>query len=139
MDAPRFEVWRWQQMAWGVAVLAVFVAGRFLAGMPELWRPFLLPCIFHRLTGWPCPTCGGVRAPLAFARGEWLAALQLNPLLVAAYSAIAASGILLILFAACKKRLHRARAEALISQARWWLLGAVGLNWIYLLVQGAMP
>lgn len=37
-------------------------------------------CLFHRLSGHPCPTCGSTRVVLAFARGDWGGALRLNPL-----------------------------------------------------------
>lgn len=37
-------------------------------------------CALHRLTGHPCPTCGSTRVALGLARGAWLDALRLNPL-----------------------------------------------------------
>lgn len=37
-------------------------------------------CLFHRFTGYPCPTCGTTRGLLAFGRGAWRAALLWNPM-----------------------------------------------------------
>lgn len=37
-------------------------------------------CMFKRVTGYPCATCGGTRAAMSLARGEVGAAIQLNPL-----------------------------------------------------------
>ena len=36
-------------------------------------------CLFHRATGWPCPTCGTTRAVLAVSRGALGEAFRLNP------------------------------------------------------------
>ncbi len=38
-------------------------------------------CSFKRLTGTPCPTCGGTRAALRLADGDVLGAFLFNPLL----------------------------------------------------------
>jgi len=54
-------------------------------------------CNFHRLTGYPCPGCGGTRACLLLSRLHVSAAFEMHPLatvlaiaggLVAAYSAV---------------------------------------------------
>lgn len=37
-------------------------------------------CLFHWWTGLDCPFCGLTRAMLAFARGDWRAALHFNAL-----------------------------------------------------------
>lgn len=42
-----------------------------------LFRPF---CPFHKLTGIPCPGCGGFRATKAFLQGDFLQSLYINPL-----------------------------------------------------------
>ena len=42
------------------------------------------PCLFHSLTGLHCPGCGSTRAFFHIARGEPLAAVGSNPLLVLA-------------------------------------------------------
>lgn len=41
-------------------------------------------CWFHRITGWQCPGCGGLRAMHQLSHGHLLEALRLNALAVAA-------------------------------------------------------
>ena len=48
-------------------------------------------CALHTLTGIPCFACGSTRAALALAKGDWLAALSLNPL--AAFAIVASLGV----------------------------------------------
>jgi hypothetical protein len=59
------------------------VAAAAAVALKPLWlalAPRLRPCIFHSLTGIPCPTCGTTRAATAFLDGNLLAALAANPL-----------------------------------------------------------
>jgi hypothetical protein len=41
-------------------------------------------CPLRRLTGCPCPTCGGTHAAMALLRGDLPAAIALNPLVATA-------------------------------------------------------
>lgn len=70
----------------GLTALAVLA----LAWSWPLWGDALeLVCPFRTLTGIPCPTCGGTRALLAAASGDFRAAVQLNPMV-----GLAATGLL---------------------------------------------
>jgi hypothetical protein len=65
-----------------LALLWLAAAASAVALKP-LWlalAPHLRPCIFHSLTGIPCPTCGTTRAATAILDGDLLAALTANPL-----------------------------------------------------------
>lgn len=68
---------RWIVLAGvGIALLAfaaVSAAGRY-AHLPL--------CVFHAVTGWHCPGCGGTRALVELVQGHWAAAFRLNPPLV---------------------------------------------------------
>ena len=67
----------------GVAGAAVSAtAGRGAVG-PRL-LDLVPPCLFHRLTGLYCPGCGTTRAFYHLIRGEPLAAMGSNPLLLVA-------------------------------------------------------
>jgi hypothetical protein len=67
----------------GVAGAAVgATAGRGAVG-PRL-LDLAPPCLFHRLTGLYCPGCGTTRAFYHLVRGEPLAAVGSNPLLLVA-------------------------------------------------------
>src|SRR5207237_9447504 len=55
------------------------------------WLALKLPwpiCSFHALTGHPCLTCGATRSAVAFFHGQFLAALQWNPLAFLFYCAL---------------------------------------------------
>lgn len=39
-------------------------------------------CPLKRLTGIPCPTCGATRAVLTLVQGQFVGALQINPLVI---------------------------------------------------------
>ncbi|MBI4911540.1 MAG: DUF2752 domain-containing protein [Acidobacteria bacterium] len=95
--------------------------------MLERWtgRP-LETCLFHRVTGRPCPTCGGTRALVALAGGSVLEALGNNPLVTLL---LGAGGGLMLLRAFSGRRLSlqfegRERAAAMALA-----LVALGLNW----------
>ncbi len=70
----------------------LYVAGLCLPGLfalayllfrmlPEQATAFFrMPCVFHAVTGFYCPGCGGTRAALALLHGEWLRSFFLHPL-----------------------------------------------------------
>jgi hypothetical protein len=71
---PRFPAWALVLVsAWLLLVAAGVLLEQRGAGALET-------CVLHRLTGHPCPTCGSTRVVLGLARGAWLDALRLNPL-----------------------------------------------------------
>ena len=111
------------------------VAAASAVGLKPLWlalAPHLRPCVFHSLTGIPCPTCGTTRAATAFLHGDLLAAAAANPL-------AAIGGFLFVV---------GAPLAALWAVARWpvplvpmplptWTrIGALALivaNWLYVI------
>jgi hypothetical protein len=51
--------------------------------LPGLWAQGLNPvppCIFHTVTGLPCPMCGGTRSFVAMAHGDLAAAIHVFPI-----------------------------------------------------------
>lgn len=66
-----------------------YIAGWMMIGLAVLligivWRyPQLLakkpPCVFHEMTGYYCPGCGGTRAVIAFLQGRWLKSVFYHP------------------------------------------------------------
>lgn len=60
----------------GVVILAV--AGRLSSGF---WQGIQLPpCVFHYLTGYYCPGCGGTRAVIALLHGQLFLSIYYHPL-----------------------------------------------------------
>jgi hypothetical protein len=50
-------------------------------------------CLFHKLTGWSCPGCGGTRAVYALLHGNVALALKDNALFVLLIPAVALRGV----------------------------------------------
>ncbi|MBX5487871.1 hypothetical protein MHAS_02039 [Mycolicibacterium hassiacum DSM 44199] len=72
---------------WNRATVAVLLgAGGLLAaalayiGIADPHRPgfFYPPCMFHKLTGWLCPGCGGLRMTHDLLHGDLAAAVNDN-------------------------------------------------------------
>lgn len=94
-------------------VVAVGALGVFLSLFTILPRLNPFPfCGFHRLTGLPCPLCGGTRAARAILHGDFFLALYLNPL---------AYGVLFILGTFCTIALIEAiRGRSLADWSGLW-------------------
>src|SRR4026208_1266100 len=65
----------WSLLLAGAAYLFVFEPGK---------SGFFPPCIFRLLTGFTCPGCGSTRAMHQVVHGHFIAAFELNPLLLLA-------------------------------------------------------
>jgi hypothetical protein len=113
----------------GLACLALTTAHGVAVRLPG--------CPFKLLTGLPCPTCGVTRAVMAMTRLDLRAALELNPLAVAAAGAAA----IYFLYAAIvllwrTPRLRPRLTPRDLAVARFVTAGVVSINWLYLVVAG---
>jgi hypothetical protein len=85
-------------------------------------------CVFKRLTGIPCPTCGFTRGALCLLHGQIGQAWLYNPLLFSALAVFFAVTVLQVVFAR-SIRVHLTRTERVIA---WVLCIALFLaNWAY--------
>ena len=94
-------------------------------------------CLFRRLTGLPCLTCGGTRAFAALATGDVTGAFRQQPLVSALLTVGTAAGAVHSLLLARGRHLT---LQTSASERRLLLLAAVILaaaNWVYLLWRGA--
>jgi hypothetical protein len=103
-----------------------------------LWMGMGLPwphCTFHDLTGLPCLTCGATRAAVQFLHGNFLRALEWNPLVFVGLCAVSIFDIYAAF--ALVTRAPRLRIAQLTPREKNWVRVLVviflGLNWIYLL------
>ena len=116
---------------------AVALAGSAVLGaswvLPQLWargvNP-MPPCIFHLVTGQPCPFCGGTRSFVAMARGDIGAAAHVFPigplLFVALVVAVAYS-----LWSLATRRRIRVRMDPGLVRALTVLgLAILVVNWV---------
>jgi hypothetical protein len=92
-------------------------------------------CAFHDLTGLPCVTCGMTRSAIQFFHGHFLAAWKWNPLVFAFLCGVTAFD--LYAFTVIATRVPRVRivvhTQSKKKYARGIVIGALALNWIYLL------
>jgi ABC-type glycerol-3-phosphate transport system permease component len=94
-------------------------------------------CIFRRVTGVPCATCGGTRVVYALSRGDVWTAMELNPLV----ASLVVAGPLVVGWVAWKS--WTGRGAALMSW-RGQRVGLViflvllGLNWVYVAWPGSL-
>ncbi len=113
---------------WGATSVAVCLlaplAPQIAAALPD--------CLFHSITGLPCPTCGATRAVLALSHLDLAGAAAMNPL-----AALGAAGFVLGGLAAGTAALtgRSLKAPALPARAlRGVAIFAVSANWVWLLV-----
>ncbi len=85
-------------------------------------------CLFLRVTGYPCATCGGTRAAASIATGNFLGAVALNPL---ATILIVGAPILLIWWTFVPPRAIAKRLPVRVQVVL--LLVVVAANWAYVL------
>ena len=118
-----------------LAALWALAAGGAIAIAPlaPLFTPWLPACPLHTMTGIPCPTCGATRAALSLARGEWLAALTVNPLAAVGVPAAVLGGLLAPAWVVIGAPVPMAISS---GRARLVLITALGANWIYLIARG---
>lgn len=130
-SAPRGRGLTWAVLL-GVAWLTMVIAGVVVE--KATGHPVQM-CMFKRLTGLPCATCGSTRAMLALAHGEPARAFTLNPM-VCVLLAIAPVWLLL------RWRRTRTGGQAAAWSSSWRIIAwaaATGLffaNWAYVIWRG---
>lgn len=86
-----------------------------------------LPCLFHLITGFYCPGCGGTRAVKFLIRGQILKSIQYHPLVFYAAAVILAEfatyGLSRLLH---KPEIHLKRYNQLIYLG----IAVILINWI---------
>lgn len=110
-------------------------------GMAAAWlkSPLPLPaCVFHQLTGIPCPACGATRCVRDFIGGHFGAAFAWNPLVFCALIGVIFFdfyALTVLLF-----RLPRARpaitSSTVANALRFAVVALIATNWLYLIGAG---
>lgn len=109
---------------WVALVVLSLVVGHFTKVDQSL-------CLFRRITGQPCATCGGTRATMDLVRGEFVDALRMNPLVTFAWFVVPVGSAWHLL------RRHRGLPGVRRPmENRLWIAAGLLLaaNWAYLLV-----
>lgn len=116
---------------WVVVIVAVWLA---MIGLVQLlsWlsgQPTPGLCMFHRLTGHPCPTCGTTRLFLAIGQGDLLKAMAFNPLVFVATVLLVGAVLLRVIFERRVVVITSRRSRIFWTVA---VLIALVANWTYL-------
>jgi hypothetical protein len=120
---------RWLAFLGAVLLIGLLVTALHLCGVRV--------CLFHRLTGLPCLTCGGTRALAALAVGDVVRAFRVQPLVSAL---IVVCSLWLAVNTFCLA-VWRRRVSVRLSPLGWFLLvtGLLALavcNWVVLFRRG---
>ncbi len=116
--------------------LGVSLAGAAVAGA---WFALDLPrpgCPFHALTGCPCPTCGATRCISYALSGQFGAALRMNPLCAAVLAGWAVFDLYAATVLAARLPRFRFETSTLSVPLRCLAVGALLLNWAWLVRTG---
>lgn len=112
--------------------MAALLGAALLLGLglrPGIWGRLPDLCLFHRVTGLDCPTCGLTRSWSALLHGEVGAAFRshwLGPVLLLALAAFTAAS-------------WRERAWPALGRGWAWGLGAVWASYALLRMAGVVP
>ncbi len=120
-------------MTWFAAALLIWftlMAAALVLELQGVPGPGL--CLFRRVTGVPCITCGGTRAAADWLHGHWGRAIARNPLLFVLELGLVAWLVLRLGFA---RRLI-VQMQPLERYGVWALLAlAVAANWALVIAQ----
>ena len=85
-----------------------------------------VPCLFHTLTGFYCPGCGGTRAAAALLHGKILTAVLLHPLVP--FLAVSVP-TLLIWYILCRKK-KKTFSQKLWKNVLWFGVFLLAANFL---------
>jgi len=107
-----------------VAVVFLLAATPLLYFFAPEQHRFYPRCLFHSLTRWQCPGCGGLRAAHHLLHGDLAGAWRLNPLVVGLIPFVAVWGLI---FAVTQDGAYRILKLCGKPRLLWGLLGVVVL------------
>jgi hypothetical protein len=108
---------RWSRRPWTLLSVLVFIAAVAAIFLHQSMLNMMPPCLFHRITGWHCPGCGGRRCVMMLAQGRWLDALHMNALVI-----VLALGFLLLLCRETWREITQRGGEFVMSPRLGWSL-----------------
>ncbi|MDR0686354.1 MAG: DUF2752 domain-containing protein [Dysgonamonadaceae bacterium] len=119
-----------------VGVLCLVGYIRLIGHVSCGWSHVVTGCLFHRVTGVPCPSCGSTRSVLFLLKGDFLSALHANPLGYVVFLPMVVFPLWILFDLICGKdgfwRLYQS-AEAVLRIKYVWMVVLVLIvtNWIW--------
>ena len=98
-----------------VLIMAVLGSGVVLFFFDPARNAIYPVCLFHELTGWNCPGCGGTRAAYQLLHGHLLHALRDNALFVLVLAVLAVWGVWGLI-----RRIRKQPATCNVPARVWW-------------------
>jgi hypothetical protein len=123
---PKIKVAASPGLGWfvvAVVSVAILAAGAVVYFFNPSTHGFYPVCLFHQLTGWNCPGCGGTRSVYALLHGNLSLALRDNALFVLLLPAAAVRGAWL----AGRKYLGKPTGQFFPAKFLWALLAATAI------------
>lgn len=119
-------------IGWILLLLVVLLAAavKLLPGFSLMSLP---PCLFHLLTGFYCPGCGGTRALLALGKGKVFASLLLHPFVL--YTVLVGGWFMI---SHTIERLSRGKLAIGMKYRDGWLWGALALTGVNFIIKNAL-
>ena len=115
----------------------ILIAFLFAAAVAYILWPGLFedlpPCLFHKLTGFYCPGCGGTRAVISLLRGRFLTSFLYHPFVL--YTALIGEWFMIT---QTVERLSKGRMAIGLKYRDWYLWVALVLVVINCLVKNVL-
>ena len=87
-----------------------------------------MPCIFHELTGYYCPGCGGTRAFLALITGHPILSFLYNPAVIYAAGVLLFYGVWGISYAVSARNARKIKKPRFYLAFVWILIAILMIN-----------
>lgn len=123
------------EMIWGALGALAILTARFV---PFSLFPPLFICPFHRLTGYPCPSCGMTRSFILMSHLDFKAGIKMNPLggLIFIFTAIFVSYVVIAVLFRTRRIKIRVTSSSEGNYLRITIVLIVFINWLYLIYVG---
>lgn len=119
-NLPRWTALRAGWATGGALVIGTHIAVAILFQSVNPYETQVFPeCVWHQMTGWECPSCGGTRALYLLMSGDLIGSLAMNPLVMASYA-----GAALVTAQALAERARRRRLHWPVWLSLWLIGGA---------------
>jgi hypothetical protein len=116
-------------MIWGIFALGLLITGRLIEGFVGK----LPPCVFKKVTGIPCLTCGATRSVVALSNFDIIKSFKFNPLMLLAVLVTLGFSFFVFLGWLSKRRVAVIMSSREKVILRYSIIILIISNWAYLI------